>query len=59
MTADAIQQLRERLSANRQPVERSPWSRYEHPRGWNDAFDFIERTINEITGEGKNVGTPV
>lgn len=51
MTPDQLQQLRETIAANRQPVDRSPWSRHEHPRGWNDALDFVERTIKDILGE--------
>lgn len=52
MTApDLATALRERMQANRQPVERSPWHGHEHPRGWNDALDWIERQIKELTGE--------
>ncbi len=51
MTPDQLNQLRERLAQNRQPVERGPWARYEHPRGWNDALDFVERSIKDILGE--------
>ena len=51
MTPAQLQQLRDRMQANRQPVDRHPWSRHEHPRGWNDAFDAVERWIKEIVGD--------
>lgn len=51
MTPAQLAELRTRLATNRQPVERGPWSRYEHPRGWNDALDFVERTIKDVLGE--------
>jgi hypothetical protein len=51
MTPAQLQQLRDRMQANRQPVDRHPWSRHEHPRGWNDAFDHVEKWIREIVGE--------
>jgi hypothetical protein len=51
MTSDQLKQLRETIATNRQPVERGPWSRHEHPRGWNDALDFVERSIKDILGE--------
>jgi hypothetical protein len=54
MSGDQIHQLRERLAAGRQPLDRSPWSNHAHPRGWNDALDFVERMIKDITGEGKD-----
>lgn len=44
-----LQTLREKLASNRQPVARG--EQYSHPRGWNDAFDFVERQIKEILGE--------
>lgn len=44
-----LQTLRDKLAANRQPVARG--EQYSHPRGWNDAFDFVERCIKEILGE--------
>ncbi len=51
--ADSVNQplnlLREKLAANRQPVFRG--EQYTHPRGWNDALDFVERCIKEISGE--------
>lgn len=37
------------LAANRQPVFRG--EQYAHPRGWNDAMDFVERTRKEVMGE--------
>lgn len=52
MTAsDLATQLRERMAANRQPVDREPWARHEHPRGWNDALDWVERQIAEFEKE--------
>lgn len=52
MTAEELaDRLRVKMIANRQPVERSPWSQHEHPRGWNDALDFVERTMAEMMGE--------
>lgn len=51
MTPAQLQRFRARLKASRQPIERSPWSNYAHPRGWNDCLDFVERTIRDITGE--------
>lgn len=51
MTDEQLADLRKRLARNRQPVDRHPWSRHEHPRGWNDALDFVERQIRDILGE--------
>jgi hypothetical protein len=51
MTPAQLQQLRDRMQANRQPVDRHPWSRHEFPRGWNEAFDHVEKWIREIVGE--------
>jgi len=49
MTPDQLQQLRQRLAEGRQPVYRG--EQYSHPRGWNDALDFVERVIREVVGE--------
>lgn len=49
MSDDPIKALRDKLAANRQPVERA--ERNAHPRGWNDALDFVERCIKEVLGE--------
>jgi hypothetical protein len=49
MTLEQLAQLRQRLEANRQPVFRG--EQYAHPRGWNDALDFVERTLKELLGE--------
>lgn len=49
MTPAQLNQLRERIAANRQPVDRA--ERNAHPRGWNDALDFVERTIKDVMGE--------
>ena len=50
LTPEQFAVLRYRMAQNRQPVERSPWSNYDYPRGWNGAFDFIEKTLKELTG---------
>lgn len=49
MTPAQLQQLRDTMTTNRQPVARG--EQYAHPRGWNDALEFVERTIKEILGE--------
>jgi hypothetical protein len=51
VTPAQLKRFRDHIAANRQPIDRHPWSRHEHPRGWNDALDFVERTIREVTGE--------
>lgn len=51
MTPAQLQAFRDKLATNRQPEERT--EQYAHPRGWNDAFDFIERTLKEVLGEVK------
>jgi len=43
MTPEQLQQLRDMLTKGRQPVARG--EQYSHPRGWNDALDFVERKI--------------
>jgi hypothetical protein len=43
-------QLRAKLAINRQPVFQHR-SQYSHPRGWNDALDFVERCLKEIEGQ--------
>lgn len=50
MTAEQLATLRQRITENRQP-EVSGVIHYAHPRGWNDALDFVERTIKEVLGE--------
>lgn len=50
MTPEQLAQLRERITAGRQP-EGSPHMRDAHPQGWNDALDFVDRTIKEVLGE--------
>lgn len=45
-----VAELRQRLQQNRQPVERDPYGRYDHPRGWNDALDWVELQIKDIEG---------
>ena len=49
MTPEQLHALREKLTTNRQPVHRG--EQYAHPRGWNDALDFVDRTLTEILGE--------
>ncbi|MBR0871179.1 hypothetical protein JQ633_12480 [Bradyrhizobium tropiciagri] len=49
MTPDQLTNFRCRLASNRQPVERG--QQYAHPRGWNDALDFVERTLRDVLGE--------
>jgi hypothetical protein len=49
MTPEQLQQFRDTLAANRQPEFRA--TQYPHPNGWNDALDFVERTIKELLGE--------
>jgi hypothetical protein len=49
MTPDQLHLFREKLAANRQPVARG--EQYSHPRGWNDALDFVEKVIREVVGE--------
>jgi hypothetical protein len=51
MTLEQLQQLRDRLAANRQPIFRG--EQFAHPRGWNDALDFVERTLKEVLGENE------
>lgn len=49
MTPAQLQQFRHHLANNRQPVKYG--DTYAHPRGWNDALDFVDRTLKEILGE--------
>lgn len=49
MTPDQLTELRARLEANRQPIDRA--NRYAHPNGWNDCLDFVERTLKELLGD--------
>lgn len=49
MSPDQLAQFRAALEANKQPVHRG--EQYSHPRGWNDALDFVERTLKELLGE--------
>lgn len=51
LSAVQLQKLRDRMQANRQPVDRHPWSRHEFPRGWNEAFVHVDKWIKEIVGE--------
>ena len=52
MTSNQLASFRQRLADNRQPIARGQM--YAHPRGWNDALDFVERTLKEILGESAN-----
>lgn len=49
MTPEQIQALRAKLADGRQPVDRA--EQHIHPRGWNDALDFVERAIKDVVGE--------
>jgi hypothetical protein len=49
MSPEQLAQFRERIAANRQPVHRAQQN--AHPRGWNDALDFVERTLRELLGD--------
>jgi hypothetical protein len=50
MTAAALATaLRDRMQNNRQPIHRTEQNTY--PPGWNDALDFVERSLNEIFNE--------
>lgn len=51
MSPDQLQALRDKLATSRQPVERA--EQYAFPRGWNEAIDFVEKTLKEILGETK------
>lgn len=51
MTEEQLAKLRRRLAETRQPIDRQPWASYAHPRGWNDALDFVEKSIKEIMEE--------
>lgn len=46
-------ELRQRMVANHQPVRASRFDGqpYAHPRGWNDALEFVEKCIKEVLGE--------
>lgn len=50
MTPDQLSILRQRITEGRQP-EATGVLRYAHPRGWNDALDFVEKAIKEVLGE--------
>jgi len=49
MNPEQLALLRQRITEGRQPEHRL--TRYAHPRGWNDALDFVERVIKEVLGE--------
>ena len=49
MTPDQLQLLRDKIAANRQPVSRAEQN--AHPRGWNDALDFVDKVLKEVLGE--------
>lgn len=50
MTQDQLALLRQRITEGRQPAG-TPRMRHAHPQGWNDALDFVERTIRKVQGE--------
>jgi hypothetical protein len=43
VSPEQLQELRDRLAKAHQPVFRG--EQYAHPRGWNDALDFVKRTL--------------
>lgn len=49
MNAAQLAALRQRITEGRQPEHRAEQN--AHPRGWNDALDFVERAIKEVLGE--------
>lgn len=51
MNPEQLAQLRDRIAKGRQPLTRA--EKYGHPRGWNDAFDTVERWIKEILTPNK------
>jgi hypothetical protein len=51
MTPAFVKALRDTIAANKQPVFRG--EQYSHPRGWNDALDFVEKTIKDLLGENR------
>lgn len=51
MTPDFVKSLRDTIASSKQPVFRG--EQYSHPRGWNDALDFVERTIKTLMGEDR------
>jgi hypothetical protein len=51
VTEEQLTTFRDRLAKVRQPVDRKPWADHVHPRGWNDALDFVERALRETLGE--------
>ena len=59
MTPDQLKRIRDKIASNRQPVFRG--EQYSHPRGWNDALDFVERVIKEVLDEPtyRNLDGPV
>lgn len=58
MNPAQLADFRQRLASARQPVDRAPWHGHAHPRGWNDALDFVERTLAEVLGERVNKEEP-
>jgi hypothetical protein len=49
MTPEQLKTLRDKIAAGRQPEYRA--EQHIHPRGWNDALDYVEKCIKEVTGE--------
>lgn len=49
MTPDQLNQFRDKLANNRQSPQMGEL--YAFPRGWNEAFDFMEKCLKEILGE--------
>lgn len=50
MTPEQLQQLRDKIAANRQPDNKLDPKRV-FCRGWNEGLGFVERCIKEVLGE--------
>ena len=50
MTPEQLQQLRDKIAANRQPDEKLDSGRV-FCRGFNAGLDFVEKCIKEVLGE--------
>ena len=49
MTPEQLTTFRHLLAMNRQPEHRG--QQYAHPRGWNDALDWVEKALRSVLGE--------
>lgn len=52
MTPEQLQQLRDAIARNHQPIDKRSEKRV-FLSGWNEAMDFVVREIDKITGKGK------